>query len=48
MQSNKILIIMSDINKIVESKVHSVTNELKLKVSQTVVNIVQKIKEKHL
>jgi hypothetical protein len=34
--------------KIIESKVHGVSNDLKLKVTQTVNNLVEKIKEKHL
>jgi len=34
--------------KIIESKVHLVSEELKLKVKQTVNNLVEKIKEKHL
>lgn len=39
---------MNNNTKIIESKVHGVSNELKLKVISTVSNVVQKIKEKHL
>jgi hypothetical protein len=39
---------MNNKTKIIESKVHGVSNELKVKVKTTVLNIVQKIKEKHL
>lgn len=39
---------MSTSTKIIESKVHGISDELKTKVKLVVSDIIQKIKEKHL
>lgn len=39
---------MSNRTKLVDSKVHGVSNELKTKVKQTITNLIEKIKDKHL